>query len=89
MAPSGKNYPLYKGALPRQTRELLRQKILVIPQVSTAETDETGFGGFVTMPLGIFAQPLGANLKGRPGLSERGANIDMNQLAMAAQANID
>jgi hypothetical protein len=26
------------------------------PQVSTVETDETGFGGFVTTPLGIFPE---------------------------------
>jgi hypothetical protein len=26
------------------------------PQVSNAETDKTGFGSFVTMPLGIFVE---------------------------------
>jgi hypothetical protein len=31
--------------------------------VSNVKTDETGFGGFVTMPLGIFAKLLGSNLK--------------------------
>jgi hypothetical protein len=47
-----KNYPLYKGRLAQQNRE----KFLIIPQVGNAETDETGFGGFVTMPLGIFTE---------------------------------
>jgi len=29
---------------------------LKIRQVDNAETDETGFGGFVTMPLGLFPE---------------------------------
>jgi hypothetical protein len=35
------------------------EKILKIRQVDNAETDETGFGGFVTMPLSILAEPFG------------------------------
>jgi hypothetical protein len=31
--------------------------------VSNVKTDETGFGGFVTMPLGIFAKLLATHLK--------------------------
>ena len=41
----------------------LREEFLIIPQVVNAETDETGFGGFVTMPLGIFVEISGANSK--------------------------
>jgi hypothetical protein len=40
------------------------------PQVGTAETDETGFGGFVTMPLGIFA-----TLVGRESMRQKNAPI--------------
>jgi hypothetical protein len=32
------------------------------PRASNVKTDETGFGGFVTMPLGIFAKSFGTNL---------------------------
>ena len=32
------------------------QKNPNIPQVGNAETDETGFGGFVTMLLGVFCE---------------------------------
>jgi hypothetical protein len=31
---------------------------LKIRQVGNAKTDETGFGGFVTIPLGIFAESI-------------------------------
>ena len=29
------------------------------PQMSTVKTDETDFGDFVTMPLGIFPESIG------------------------------
>jgi hypothetical protein len=61
MAPVRKNYPLHKGRLARQNSEIFcPKKILIIPQIGTAET---GFGGFVTIPLGIFAKSFGTNLK--------------------------
>jgi hypothetical protein len=39
------------------------QKILIKPQADTVKTDETGFGGFVTMPLAIFAKSTGTKSK--------------------------
>jgi hypothetical protein len=55
---TGEKYPLYKGAAPKN-REIVRPKIIPDnPQVGTVKTDETGFGGFVTMPLGIFAESI-------------------------------
>jgi hypothetical protein len=43
----------------KATSPTKQRKIPNIPQVSTAETDETGVGGFVTMPLGIFSGNFG------------------------------
>jgi hypothetical protein len=40
----------------------LREEFLITPRAGNTETDETGFGGFVTMPLGIFAKLFGTNL---------------------------
>jgi hypothetical protein len=48
--------PLYKPPTPQ-----LREEFLIIPQTGNAETDETGFGGFVTMPLGIFVEYIWRN----------------------------
>jgi hypothetical protein len=43
-----------KAASPAKQR-----KTLIIPQVGNVKTDETDFGGFVTMPLGIFSGNFG------------------------------
>ena len=46
---------------PSETEKNSVQKIPIIPQAGNAETDETGFGGFVTMPLGIFVEYIWRN----------------------------
>jgi hypothetical protein len=47
-------------AIPYITPQL-REEFLIIPQADNAETDETGFGDFVTMPLGIFVEYIWRN----------------------------
>jgi hypothetical protein len=40
----------------QHTRHQFLPKIPDNPQVGNVKTDETGFGGFVTMPLGVFPE---------------------------------
>jgi hypothetical protein len=48
---------------PRQSREISCPKIADHPPGRYCRTDETCFGGFVTIPLGIFAKTFGTNLE--------------------------
>jgi hypothetical protein len=47
-------------AIPGITPQL-REEFLINPQTGNAETDETGFGGFVAMLLGIFVEYIWRN----------------------------